>query len=396
MLRFRTRPARILGPTAAALLVLSMAGCVAEPAPTPADPVVTSPPAELVEAPLPTKPMPWIDIECEDLLGDIALEGYFDASITPRSTALSGRMYYSQIPDSFAIRQVGGMTCEWAIPGTPQPGDPGFRGVVINVLPNASDQWQRASDESYGFASEHDYRCADWGCEASVLLDTGTWIQVTYGPDRGLPGLSDLEAISDAAESAIATATPRKQSWEPPTGTVVVEPLCEFPVSVDQVQAALGLDVPMLWQMPHGGWSMEAGAEMMTGSDLCWWAAELDEWMSYAKVDWLPGGAWAYTEAGTPRSTPFEFETVSLNGLTDGDAARLFCDEDGIYLDPTPYCFIDIAVNGNWFYAEVRATGGQHGSAGVLLPLANNDKRTAVSSIAQSIVDAVKAKAKES
>lgn len=338
--------------TLAFFLVAGIGASLVACAPPDPEPTPTPPPTSAAPTPTPTAdslsaPAPLIDVPCAELVSAATLTSAFTTPVTAIDPAESLMGAYPTIAPTYAVRSLGGLTCEWNN-GQPQSFTGGssatYVGVRVIVLPNATSQWDRFIDY-YGAEAEGDY-CASGGptfyCSTDALVGS-TWVEVIM-----FGAVSDVEASALGAEvvAGITAAGPGAELWAPPAGTAALPADCPGVVSDAAVQAALGLDVPIQAASGGGGWSIEAGARENWGGPGCFWAF-LDADAGVGSLATLPGGAWAWDEAREFITLPAIPESVGIAGLAAGDEAWLRCAAGD------DYCLIDLVIGGNWVEAYV-------------------------------------------
>lgn len=330
----------------AAALSLSLAACTppaAEPTPAPtpeaSDPSATPTPAEDVV----TAPEPALDVDCSDLASTASVTSALGAGVASVDPAASTMGAYPVISPSYFVRSLGGLACEWSN-GQPQSNragsNPAYVGARVLVLPNATSQWTRYVDY-YGPEVEDTF-CSGGYCSVDAYVGS-TWVHVQMSGTT-----SDASAASLGAEivSAIAAAGPGAAPWVVPADTAPLPADCLSLISDADVQASLGIGVPLVATTAAGGWSIEAGAEDNWQGPACHWSF-LDADAGVGGLTTLVAGAWAWDEAREFLTVPSTPVAVTLASLDAGDEAWLRCDAS----DST--CLVDLVIGGNWIQVHV-------------------------------------------
>lgn len=339
-----------------------------EPTPTPTSPSASPTPSATPAAI--SAPAPLFDVDCGDLASEATLADALGAGVTSIDPAQSMMGAYPAISPTYAVRSLGGITCEWSN-GEPQSDttgyNPAYVGSRVLVLPNATSQWDRYLSY-YGPDAEGDLCSAYEGplhCTTDRLTGS-TWVQVTT---VGATSEAAASALGAEVVATIAGAGAGAAPWTPPAGTATLPADCPGVIPDDAVQAALGLGVAVQASTGGGGWSLEAGARENWGGPHCYWAF-LDSDAGVGSLSTLPGGAWAWAEAREFLTLPSTPEAVTVAGLSAGDEAWLRCAAGD------DYCLVDLVIGGNWIEAYIWPD-----DAGIAI-----DRRAGAIAIAEAIV----------
>jgi hypothetical protein len=342
---------------AAAAVALGLAACAA---PQPAQTVVPTPATTVrpSAAPTPTvtkalAPEPLLNLTCPAVISTATLSSSLPAPVTPVDPAQTAVRAYPVIPEIYALRSLGGLACEWSngLPLSDRTGqNPGYIGVQVLVLPNASSQWEKFV-AMYGSSGAVGAYCANTMrplyCSTNRLTGTN-WVEVTvYGANSEAAGT----ALGAEAVAAVAASTSGGAAWTPPLGTRALPSTCPGVIPDATVKSALGISVPVQASSGAGGWSLKAGAIMNWGGPHCYWALS-DSDSGVGSLATVPGGAWAWAEARSFLTSPEAPTAVTVTGLASGDEAWLRC------APSDAYCLIDLIVGGNWVQAHVWQDAG--------------------------------------
>ena len=337
---------------AGAILALTTALALTACTPPKGDPTPSASSPSAAPTPSPTEaaisaPAPVFDVECSDLASEATLTDALGAGVTSIDPAESTMGAYPAISPTYAVRSLGGITCEWNN-GEPQSdttgSNPAYVGTRVLVLPNATSQWDRYLDY-YGAEAEGDYCTAYEGplrCTTDVLTGS-TWVQLTT---VGATSEAAASALGAEVVAAISGAGVGAALWSPPAGTAALPTDCSGVIADDAVQTALGIDVAVQASSGGGGWSLEAGALENWGGPHCYWAF-LDADAGVGSLSTLSGGAWAWAEAREFLTLPSAPEAVTIAGLSADDEAWLRC------AAADAYCLVDLVIGGNWVEAYV-------------------------------------------
>ncbi|MET3768937.1 hypothetical protein ABIB15_001623 [Marisediminicola sp. UYEF4] len=309
----------------------------AEPSPTPSP----SPSAvERIAAPL-----PYVDASCAELLSTASLASGFAVPVAALEVVENIYLSGSDGPLRFALRQLGGIECEWSN-GEPIIANfgpnPRYVGVTLRVLPGAEDRWQYFSDYYSVEGAEQAY-CGETAEPTSCLINAlvaDDWVELELQAAASVIGDgSNAEAVTrrlyDEFVAALSAAPASSAEWSPPTGTIPLSSECAQFVSPADAAAIIGL--PVYFDGMDGGASLVAASWANSGGSPCFWAHSPEE-PAGVFVSWLPGGEWAWMEQQRPGS----YEAVAVPGLLPDDAAWLDCPAS------TGDCALDLIVGHNW------------------------------------------------
>lgn len=360
------------GTLVTAALVLVLTGCGGAPAENPAStPGGTVPSAsptapETSATPTPTaqpadaatEPSSRLSLDCAVLVPeDLAAETVTAGLVALPAAALA----FGLSPLSFAVEQLGGTACAATDPTAPEPVDgvgPIVPGYTVLVLPDATEQYDRYAELYPGVTSGAESlfgdsssgacfgRGAESMCTNSILVGS-SWIEVTLrGIDVDAAQTDDAVAarVAPLLESIVATvaAAPAPAPlWTAPADAVALPDECAVYASADEARSAFER-TEELWVGPSGGggWSLAAGAWVMSGTQRCSWMLDSSD-VGVLGVEALPGGAWAYdTMTGlVAESDQTESTDETIPGV---ERATFGC------VGATVSCHLDTVIGGNW------------------------------------------------
>lgn len=330
----------------AASASLLLAACTppgAEPSPAPTSETSEPDPTPTSEAEVVSAPEPALEADCSDLASTASVTSALGAGISAVDPAASTMGAYPVISPSYFVRSLGGLACEWSN-GQPQSNragsNPAYVGARVLVLPNATGQWTRYLDY-YGPEVEDTF-CSGGYCSVDAYVGT-TWVHVQMSG-----ATSDAAAAALGAEivATVSAAGPGAAPWAVPAETQPLPADCPSLISDADVQASLGIGVPLVATTAAGGWSIEAGAEDNWQGPACHWSF-LDADAGVGGLTTLVAGKWAWDEAREFLTVPSTPVAVLIAGLDAGDEAWLRCDA----ADST--CLVDLVIGGNWIQVYV-------------------------------------------
>lgn len=319
-------------------------------------------------------PPPILNTPCVKLGSATTPQRFFAATIAVRDAAHETIRGTRQQPADYAIRQTGGLACEWSngVGSTGEFGDGNrWRGIRLELLPDGALPFSRYAAAISLTGTEIMYCVDAFGvrdCYYDGLVD-GDWLSVKA---RGLRSEAEGLALLTKFRSAVALARPTGlPAWTPPAGTVPLPRTCNDLVSIDRVEAAFAARVPLEAYLGTGFSSSPAtGAYQRLGSAKCAWLAR-GTFYSAGSMTALPGGAWAWAEARSRFTAPSALAPVTIPRLRPGDEAFVRCDV------PHRQCYLDLIIGGNWIslYANPEEGSG----------LVRADRRAALIFIANEI-----------
>jgi hypothetical protein len=297
-------PGRLLAAPAVVLLMLGLVGC-GSPAPAaspgPVDPTASDVP--VVEQPgSGERPDSATDATCNDLTTATELDPLFAVTVDLAPPTRTAEYIGAAIADEWAIRQAGGVACEWSDPEGITTSEGRYHpGIQVWLVPASGPQWQEFSD-TVGDGTLRRYECNDYGgCDLDQYWTTGWWLRISaYNIDAlASPTAAALRTLTSPVFEAIAArvgALPAPPPlWAPPVPELAFGGGCTGPITGARLASALGMSSGLA--VEELGYPRPAYAATLTlgGSD-CRWARASDGWdIAYIQV--LPGGAWAQTEA---------------------------------------------------------------------------------------------------
>lgn len=208
-----------------------------------------------------------VNVLCPDLLTRAQLDSLFGVNaVGLKYIELEAALSYPAIPETYVVRQLGGMACEWSngAGGSETTGASiDYQGIRITYLPDARAEWDHYAG-LYSFVGTRDLNCfsySDVMCTLNSRVGTG-WLEIdAYGmlPGTEAAALARSTPPVDAIEAARLAGTISPAVWAPPAGTLAMPSDCAALVSNSTVVAALGLPGALVAESgPHGGWSIEA------------------------------------------------------------------------------------------------------------------------------------------
>lgn len=279
----------------------------------------------------PSRPEPLLDLTCDDLA--TASLATLLPDTTPRDPVLDP-LDRPTIPSALSVRSLGGLACEYSngVPHDPF-GAPGTSsiGAWVALLPDAAEPYETWR-VGYG---DGNMRCpSEYGCSSNVLIGT-TWVSIHI---EGVANTEAARSFQDEVSAAVAAAGPGAAPW---TRESTLPATCWDIVPDADVATALGLDVPIHSQPPHGGWSLEGAADERFGGARCWWGLPTSE-LGPGSISALPDGRWALDEYRPHLVEPATPERVEITGLAPEDEAWLRCAPD------ESTCTLDLGIGRDW------------------------------------------------
>lgn len=318
-------------------LLAACAPVTSTPAPSSSDSPVASTTPDPTPTP-PTHPEPLLDLTCDDLA--TASLATLLPDTTPRDPVLKV-LDEPTIPSSLSVRSLGGLTCEYSngVAHDPYAGaGASYVGAEVVVLPDAATPYERWA-EGYG---DGDMVCpSDYGCSSDVLVGT-TWVSIR------IVGVANAEAAwsyQNEVSAAVAAAGPGAAPWSIES---TVPSTCWDIVPDAEIAGALGIDVPIYGQPPHGGWSLEASADERLGASRCWWGIPSSE-LGPGTISALPAGRWALDDYRPLLTQPGPLLAVDVAGMEPGDEAWLRCASDD------SECTLDLGIDSDWIQVTLVA-----------------------------------------
>ncbi|MEO8262198.1 MAG: hypothetical protein ABI566_06465 [Pseudolysinimonas sp.] len=319
-------------------------------------------------------PRPSLNVPCTKLASATSPARFFTTAIVARDAAFETIRATRQQPDDYAIRQTGGMTCEWSNGvGDGYFGDPAaWRGVRLELLPDGAAPFARFAAASGVTGTELLYCVTVFGvisCYYDGLVD-GDWLSLhAQGVRSDSEGRTLMAKFRDAVRLGRPTGLP---AWAPPVGTMPLPSTCDGLVAIGAVEAAFASRLPLeAFPGERIGSTPAHGARERIGSATCTWLGR-GTWASAGTLATLPGGAWAWAESRSRFVPPSALTAVAIPRLRSGDEAWVRCDL------PRQNCYLDLIIGGNWIsmYANPEEGAG----------LVRADRRDALIFIATQIV----------
>jgi hypothetical protein len=357
----------VLAVTAALLL----AGCGSPPPPEsndsntdPNSPQNSVPNKPAIVTLADTVPVPFVDLDCASLVPAAVAQAAIAVPITPQPVVLSqGYLLTDGLPSvhepmTFSTQIAKGFTCEWSN-GEPQVLDvaqnPDYAGIVLDVLPNATDTWNShlAYITGFGGTTEYCTAYATADCEMETLID-GTWYRMrSYHVNVGA-NVPDAQVIAaakpviDAAVASIAAATPKTGKPGVLAGTASLSEDCNQFFTPPELDAATGISLSILPPPTTATeiYGLGAAADQVAKVDYCSWylAGNSEGYYDMALLSWLEGGEWAFAKledgGGFAKAT-----ALDVPGLSAKEGAYIECFEDR--------CAVDVLVSHDWIWFSI-------------------------------------------
>jgi hypothetical protein len=289
-------------------------------------------------------PRPILNTPCSKLGSATSPAKFFPAVVAIRDAAHETIRGSWRQPLDYAIRQTGGLTCEWSN-GVGSGGEFGdgtaWRGIRLELLPDGAASFSRYAASISLTGTETMYCFDTFGvisCYYDGLVD-GDWLSMQA---RGLRSEVEGRALLTKFRTAVALARPSGlPAWTPPVGTVPLPDSCDDLISIDRVQIGFAARLPLVAYVSGFGSSPGSGASSRLGSANCTWLAR-DTFASAGSMYTLRGGAWAWAEARSRFTAPSALTPVAIPRLRTGDEAYVRCDA------PHQRCYLDLIIGGNW------------------------------------------------
>jgi len=331
---------------------LILSGCAPGPVPGATTHPGGTPSATATVTPAESAPVPRFDLGCEQLLRSSDVTDLFGTEVslqkdTSTIESLSG-------PRGNAVRQLGGLVCLWS-DGRPHRDSEGSApGAWVTVRPDADKEWA-AYASAYG-ESALGLRCPDSEQTAMCLGEYGIhgyWLDITINNAAmasGATALGTVTPIVDRIRSAVSALPAPRPAWTPSPAPAAIPTDCEAFVPIDSVRTALAQTKPLAYSVGDG-WSLPGTITSTPARGGCFvGTTESDDII--VGIEWLSGGAWAYTREVGPRLTDGSAKDAHIDGMRSGDSA-VWCD------DAAARCFLDLRVGGSWVRSTVLLDGGR-------------------------------------
>jgi hypothetical protein len=328
-----------------------MVGCAGQSAPSGTDDRHSSaagPASTEPSAATPSTPRPFVDLGCADIFNAAEVDAALRTSV-PLLPAVQWKELGSNVgPTSFAVRQSGGLECEWSnglsdVIGTARAGD--YVGIVVRVLPSAAEPWSRYTDY-YAVDGTENLGCDTVDRSVQCWIDSlfgDTWAQVgVWGLDvRGgeTAQVAAIRGMADTVRRSVEAADGNTRTWAPPSDTVPLANRCDEFFSSTDVTSVLGLTGDLVLSAMDGGVSLIGSAWSEASARPCPWAMA-DGTPIDGGLRMLPGGEWAWKLTHTGADLA-DYRQVAIPGLEPQDSAFTRC-------SPAGACTIEIVVGHNW------------------------------------------------
>jgi hypothetical protein len=332
---------------------LILTGCASGPVPgATAHPGGATSSATATVKPVESAPVQRFDLGCEQLLmpGDVTALFGTDVSLqndTSTIESLSG-------PRGNAVRQLGGLVCLWSDGRPHHESESSAPGAWITVRPDADKEWA-AYASAYG-ESALGLRCPGSEQTAMCLGEYGIhgyWVDITINDAAladGATALGTVTPIVDRIRSAVSALPAPRPAWTPSKAPAIIPTDCEAFVPIESVRTALAQTKPLAYSVGDG-WSLPGTITSTPARGGCFvGTTESDDII--VGIEWLSGGAWAFTREVQPRLADGSAKDAHVDGMRAGDSA-LWCD------DTAARCLLDLRVGGSWVRSTVLLDGGR-------------------------------------
>jgi hypothetical protein len=330
---------------------LILTGCASGPVPgaTARPDRATSSATASVE-PVESAPVQRFDLGCEQLLASGDVTALFGSEVSPQKDtstieSLSG-------PRGNAVRQLGGIVCLWSDGRPHSESESSAPGAWITVRPDADKEWA-AYASAYG-ESTLGLRCPGSEQTAMCLGEYGIhgyWVAITINDAAlasGATALGTVTPIVDRIRSVVSALPAPRPAWTPSKAPATIPADCEAFVPIESVRTALAQTKPLAYSVGDG-WSLPGTITSTPARGGCLvGTTESDDII--VVVEWLSGGAWAYTREVEPRLADRSAEDAHVDGMRAGDSA-LWCDDTAVR------CFLDLRVGGSWVRSTLLLDG---------------------------------------
>jgi hypothetical protein len=318
-----------------------LAGC----APASQPPGEPSPTAT-VAAPTPTPtveavvaPTPAIDLDCLGLEDTGVKELFASNDVSTQPSGFTIALAGGKIPYTFAIRQLGGLSCEWSN-GAPYSshlgGNPDYVGIRINAAPRPVEAWNLSP-----YASEAgSFPCNSSWCSGSGFVSDSWWVEVEA---IGVKKSAAFAPTFDEILNRIASAPKTESGSTAPRSAQTPWPKCDELLSATDLTNAVDGNEKVVASTPEGPWSLSAESLHAVQAAWCTYYPENYESESVEGgiLTTLPEGEWAALESANFNLGGGTRVPLSIDGLEDGEFAVARCDGGVI-------CEIDIVVGNDW------------------------------------------------
>lgn len=330
---------------ASVLLAVLLAGC-APAAQEPVELPSTAPVATPTPTPTPTveavvAPTPAIDLDCLGLEDTGVKEVFASNDVSTQPSGFTIALAGGRIPYTFAVRQLGGLSCEWSngAPYSPNVGaNPDYVGIRVDAAPLPVEAWNRSPYASQAAS----FACQGSSCSGRGFVSNSWWVEVEADGVKK-SGRAAFASTFDAILSSIASAPTAEPVSGAPGSAQTMWPSCGELLSATDLANAANSDEKFVAVYPEGPWSLTAQSLVSLHATWCGYTPENWESVSVngGTLTALPEGKWAalesanFTLKGGPRVP------LSIDGLEDGDSVVARCDGGVI-------CEIDIVVGNDW------------------------------------------------
>jgi hypothetical protein len=278
----------------------------------------------------------------------LPLDSTFGTPVSEQNRANTEYQAWPSSPQSFLVRQLGGLVCEFSN-GQPDRRVGGsseaYVGISVYVLPDAAEQWAEHVERSSmaGAPVDCSLRPAGYFCNLDQF-GANRWVDAfVLGAQTESAGIT----LANAAFALVTAAPSTDAPWSPPADTLALPDRCDVILTQAEVQAATGTTRPFVLALIGGlQWDLYGGAQAMDPTITCTISVG-DEEAYIGNITMLPGGEWAWNEARTlVNSTP-----ITIAGLGPDDEAWLRCGP------ADEWCIVDLVLGHNWIELYVKGGG---------------------------------------
>jgi hypothetical protein len=304
-----------------------------------------------------TPPAALLNLSCNDLGATASIAvAYPNTPLVTNPDVTAGDLANNTnaIPIADYIRADGGIVCLWD-----KTGDNNYRfegrpnpSFEITVIFNAAAAWTK--NQTIGLAQGDTAGSCDVGvCQGDQFINGNTWLDIL-----------ELEPVSAGQENAFvkslkksiaaikAAGTPATLPAQP-AGTLALGTQCPDFIANSAVQTALGSgtvvsNTPAAYLEDPYTYSTWDGAQDGLNDHPCVWKVAGKK---VGSLSWVPGGAWAWTDAQSHPQLDGPAKPLAVPGLPDGDGAWVRCSPSG------SSCTTDLVIGGDWIEANLAKTG---------------------------------------
>jgi hypothetical protein len=285
-----TRIARALAAgTASAALLLTLAGCVPAQAPLPS-PAASTSVIETTPTPAsaqPAVPVSRVPFACADLLDQATVDAVlgFEAPLV--------RVTDDDTLSTYALDQLGALTCSWLDPADTASTAGALRLVVVPDAPldawSESLAWVTPDADTTRFGEASYLHCGASDCDLDMLVN-GYWVSLQAYPLGGdvFEPRSVIDLLFAPVVDSVSGASAPQGLWLPPgLATYPAPASCDDLIDPTTVSSLTGIEVEGVeFAGPSSQTLARSAPGPAVGQRDCYWAG--------VAASVLPGGAWAF------------------------------------------------------------------------------------------------------